>query len=104
MSRVLLLEIGTEELPAAFVAAGVESMTGLLARELTDLRLAHGPIHSAGTPRRLAVWADAVADSQPDLDEEVLGPPVRVAFDADGKPTKAALAFAQKIGVAPDAL
>jgi glycyl-tRNA synthetase beta chain len=98
------LEIGTEELPAAFVAAGVESLTGLLARELADLRLAHGPIHAAGTPRRLAVWADAVADRQPDLDEEVLGPPVRVAFDAEGKPTKAALAFAQKIGVEPDAL
>lgn len=104
MPQVLLLEIGTEELPATFVAAGVDSLSGLLAKELQELRLAHGPIHTAGTPRRLAVWAESVADAQPDLDEEVIGPPARVAFDADGKPTKAALAFAQKIGVSPEAL
>lgn len=104
MPQVLLLEIGTEELPATFVAAGVDALSGLLAKELQELRLAHGPIHTAGTPRRLAVWAESVADAQPDLDEEVIGPPARVAFDADGKPTKAALAFAQKIGVSPEAL
>lgn len=104
MPQVLLLEIGTEELPATFVAAGVDALSGLLARELQELRLAHGAIHTAGTPRRLAVWAESVADAQPDLDEEVIGPPTRVAFDADGKPTKAAAAFAQKIGVAPEAL
>ncbi len=104
MPEVLLLEIGTEELPASFVATGVESLPGLLGAELAAIRLAHGPIHSAGTPRRLAVWVERVSEAQQDLDEEVLGPPVRVALDAEGKPTKAALAFASKIGVAAEEL
>ena len=98
MAEVLLLEIGTEELPASFVAAGVDALPGLLKTKLAELRLAHGEVKSGGTPRRLAVWADGVAERQPDLDEQVLGPPSRVAFDAEGKPTKAAQAFAGKIG------
>lgn len=98
MPQVLLLEIGTEELPASFVAAGVEALPTLLKNKLAELRLSHGELRSAGTPRRLAVWAEGVADRQPDVDEQVVGPPARVAFDAEGKPTKAALAFASKIG------
>jgi len=99
MAETLLLEIGTEELPASFVAAGVEALPALLRDKLAELRLAHGEVRAAGTPRRLAVLVERVAGQQPDLDEEVLGPPARVAFDAEGKPTKAAQAFAQKLGV-----
>lgn len=98
MAQDLLLEIGVEELPASFVAAAVQALPGLLERQLEGLRLEHGAVKAAGTPRRLAVWADAVADAQPDLDEQVQGPPARVAYDAEGKPTKAATSFAQKIG------
>src|SRR5512135_2730976 len=98
MAQALLLEIGTEELPASFVAAGVDALPGLLKTKLAELRLTHGSIASAGTPRRLVVWAEDVAERQPDLDEQVLGPPARVAFDAEGKPTKAAQSFAGKIG------
>ncbi len=104
MSEDLLLEIGVEELPASFVAQAVEALPGLLEARLRELRLSHGRIRALGTPRRLAVIAEGVATAQPDLDEEVLGPPARVAFDADGKPTKAAQSFASKIGVALDAL
>jgi len=104
MSQDLLLEIGVEELPATFVASAVEALPGLLESRLRELRLSHGTIRALGTPRRLALIVTGVAPAQPDLDEEALGPPARVAFDADGKPTKAALSFAQKIGVAPDAL
>jgi len=104
MSQDLLLEIGVEELPATFVASAVEALPGLLESRLRELRLGHGTIRALGTPRRLALIATGVASAQPDLDEEALGPPARVAFDADGKPTKAALSFAQKIGVAPEAL
>jgi glycyl-tRNA synthetase beta chain len=67
-------------------------------QKLAELRLSHGEVTAAGTPRRLSVWVEQVASQQPDLDEEVLGPPARVAFDAEGKPTKAAQAFAQKLG------
>ncbi|MBK9000357.1 MAG: glycine--tRNA ligase subunit beta [Myxococcales bacterium] len=104
MAETLLLEIGTEELPASFVAAGVEALPALIRTKLSELRLAHGEVKSAGTPRRLAVWVEQVALEQPDLDEEVLGPPARVAFDAEGKPTKAAQAFAQKLGIEVGAL
>src|SRR6188768_586516 len=104
MSEDLLLEIGVEELPATFVAQAVEALPGLLESRLRELRLAHGPLRALGTPRRLALIASGVASAQPDLDEEALGPPARVAFDADGKPTKAAQSFASKIGVPLEAL
>jgi glycyl-tRNA synthetase beta chain len=104
MSQDLLLEIGVEELPASFVAQAVEALPGLLESRLRELRLSHGAIRALGTPRRLAVIAEGVAEAQPDLDEEVLGPPARVAFGSDGKPTKAAQSFASKIGVALEAL
>jgi glycyl-tRNA synthetase beta chain len=98
MAETLLVEIGTEELPASFVAGGVAALPELLTAKLQELRLDHGPVSSAGTPRRLAVWVERVAERQRDVDEEVLGPPSRVAFDAEGRPTKAAQAFAAKIG------
>jgi len=104
MSEDLLLEIGVEELPATFVAQAVEALPGLLESRLRELRISHGPVRALGTPRRLALIATGLASAQPDLDEEALGPPARVAFDADGKPTKAAQSFAQKIGVPIEAL
>jgi glycyl-tRNA synthetase beta chain len=104
MSADVLLEIGVEELPASFVKGAVDALPGLLERRLAELRLEHGKIGAAGTPRRLAVWASGVAERQPDLSDEVLGPPARVAFDGDGKPTRAAAAFAEKSGVALEAL
>ena len=104
MSQDLLLEIGVEELPASFVAQAVEALPGLLESRLRELRLSHGAVRALGTPRRLTLIAEGVAEAQPDLDEEVIGPPARVAFDAEGKPSKAALSFASKIGVAPEAL
>ncbi len=104
MSEVLLLEIGTEELPASFVASGVAALPGLIGEKLASARLSHGAITAAGTPRRLAVWVEDVPERQPDLDEEVTGPPVRVAFDKDGAPTRAAQSFADKIGVVVESL
>jgi glycyl-tRNA synthetase beta chain len=104
MPRDLLLEIGVEELPASFVAAAIAALPELVRARLVELRLEHGAIRACGTPRRLAVLADGVSDRQPDLDEEVLGPPTRVAFDAHGVPTRAASSFATKLGCAVEAL
>src|SRR5262249_46893447 len=104
MPSDLLLEIGVEELPASFVKSAVDALPGLLERQLREQRVSHGEIGALGTPRRLAVWASGVVERQPDLSDEVLGPPARVAFDAEGKPTRAAAAFAEKSGVAVDAL
>jgi glycyl-tRNA synthetase beta chain len=104
MASDLLLEIGVEELPASFVKSAVDALPGLLTARLKELRLQHGVVHAGGTPRRLAVWAEGVSEHQPDLEDEVVGPPARVAFGDDKKPTRAAEAFASKSGVALDAL
>ncbi len=103
MPKTLLLEIGTEELPSSFVDAALAALPGLVRDKLGALRLEHGPVRALGTPRRLAVLVQGVAEKQPDLDEEVTGPPETAAYK-DGKPTKAAEAFAAKLGVAVDAL
>jgi glycyl-tRNA synthetase beta chain len=91
----LLLEIGVEELPASFVVPALEELQRSLTERLTVARLAHGAARTSGTPRRLAVLVEAVADGSPHLRRQVLGPPVKAAFTADGVPTKAAEKFAE---------
>jgi len=97
MPAALLLEIGVEELPSSFVDAALAALPKIAADELANARLSHGHITALGTPRRLAVHVSDVADRQLDLDEEVLGPPESVAY-RNGAPTKAAEAFAAKLG------
>jgi glycyl-tRNA synthetase beta chain len=101
MERTLLIEIGAEELPSSFVDAALAALPGLVRTKLATLRLAHGDVKALGTPRRLSVLVKGVAAAQPELDEEVIGPPESAAFK-DGKPTKAAEAFAAKLGVGLD--
>ncbi len=102
-TRDLLFEIGVEELPASFVDGALKALPDLVHDALGSLRIAHGQVRALGTPRRLAVVVSEVAETQTDLHEEVTGPPVRAAFK-DGKPTRAAEAFAKKVGCAIDAL
>ncbi|HEX3772273.1 MAG TPA: glycine--tRNA ligase subunit beta [Polyangiaceae bacterium] len=102
-SQALLLEIGVEELPSSYVDAALVALPKIAADELANARLSHGEVRALGTPRRLSVLVHGVATRQLDLDEQVVGPPEGVAFK-DGKPTKAAEAFAAKVGVAVDAL
>jgi glycyl-tRNA synthetase beta chain len=103
VSFTLLLEIGCEELPSSFVDAALEALPDLFRTRLTALRLTHDEVNALGTPRRLTTIVHAVADAQSDLDETVIGPPETAAYK-DGKPTKAAEAFANKLGVAITAL
>ncbi len=98
MTEVLLLEVGVEELPASFVQAAIEALPRIAEGVLRGRRIAHGKLWASGTPRRLALRVDDVAEQQTDLDEVVTGPPTRVAFDAQGAPTRAALSFAEKLG------
>jgi glycyl-tRNA synthetase beta chain len=100
----LLLEIGAEELPAGFVPTALRQLEEDLVKALGDARLAHGEVKAVGTPRRLAVWARGLAARQPDARSQALGPPVVQAFDAEGKPTPAALGFARSQGVEVAAL
>jgi glycyl-tRNA synthetase len=94
-----VLEIGTEELPAQDVTAGIEQLSTAVPALLDELRLDHGPVRVAGTPRRLVVHVKDLAPRQRDEEQSAKGPPAQVAFDASGEPTKAALGFARGQGV-----
>ncbi|HIQ05651.1 MAG TPA: glycine--tRNA ligase subunit beta [Anaerolineae bacterium] len=94
-----LLEIGTEELPAADVRSAIEQLRRIVPAALSEARLDYKELRVTGTPRRLVVYVTALADQQRDEERTVKGPPVRVAFDARGNPTRAAEGFARKQGV-----
>ena len=95
----LLLEIGTEEIPASYIQPALEALAGNLSRKLADARIKYGAVHTYGTPRRLVVTMDDVADRQQARTEELLGPPEQIAFDPNGQPTVPAHKFAEKTGV-----
>ncbi|MFN8452377.1 MAG: glycine--tRNA ligase subunit beta [Anaerolineae bacterium] len=99
-----LFEIGVEELPAADVDAALDQMSVSVPKLLDDLRLAHGEIKVYATPRRLVINVKDLAPRQTDLEQVMRGPSADRAFDADGKPTKAAEGFARGKGVSVDAL
>jgi len=102
MQHELLFEIGTEEIPAGYINPALENLTRLLTGRLAELGLIHGPVKTAATPRRLTVCIGELQESQADRREEILGPPKAAAFDAQGKPTKAAEGFARSKGATLD--
>lgn len=104
MAVDILLEIGTEELPAHAVRGLYRALREKTAARLEELGLSHGTIHAMGTPRRLALFVDDVAERQPDKTIERRGPAIATAFDADGNPTKAVLGFAKGAGTTPENL
>jgi glycyl-tRNA synthetase beta chain len=104
MGRELLLEIGTEEIPAAFIPKALDEMALLIRKELQANRVAHGEARTLGTPRRLILVVEDVAEKQEDVEREKLGPPLPMAFDDKGKPTKAAIGFAKGQGLAVEDL
>jgi glycyl-tRNA synthetase beta chain len=95
MGKELLLEIGTEEIPAAFLLKALRDMEEIARRELAANRICHGEIRTMGTPRRLFLAAEEVAERQEDQVIEKLGPARRVAFDEQGNPSRAAVGFAR---------
>ncbi|ATW28853.1 glycine--tRNA ligase subunit beta [Candidatus Formimonas warabiya] len=99
MAKDLLFEIGTEEIPARFMASALKQMKELGESSLKEARLAFSHIHVYGTPRRLALLVEGLAEKQADVQEEVKGPSEKAAFDGEGNPTKAVLGFARGQGV-----
>jgi len=95
----LLLEIGSEEIPAGYIAPALNALSSALLQKLTDARIDHGSAEVYATPRRLAVKVADVADKQKSIQSEVIGPPARIGFDDQGNPTTAALKFAEKVGL-----
>jgi len=95
----LLYEIGTEELPASYIQPALDSLGESFRRSLEEAHISHGEVFTTGTPRRLVLAARDLAERQADRDEEIVGPPIRVAYTPEGAPTKAAEGFARAQGV-----
>lgn len=93
-----LLEIGVEEMPARFLDPALAELKELALEAFKESRLSYGLVKTYGTPRRLALFVEGLADSQKPLEIEVKGPAVKVAFK-DGVPTRAAEGFAASQGV-----
>ncbi|MEN8729357.1 MAG: glycine--tRNA ligase subunit beta, partial [Desulfuromonadales bacterium] len=104
MSREIFLEIGTEEIPAGFLPKAMADLERMMRKELETARLDFAEIRTFATPRRLALSVSGVAEEQPTLRTEAMGPAKQIAFDADGNPTKAAIGFARGQGVDVTAL
>lgn len=104
MGKELYLEIGSEEIPAGYIVPALETMSLHMTRFLDDHRIGHGSPFTTGTPRRLALVIPDVALHQEPCTTEITGPPKNVAYDAEGRPTKAAEGFARTQGVAVEAL
>ena len=104
MSKDLLLEIGTEEVPAHVMPHLLADLKRLAGDVFAERRLAYDSLRTIGTPRRTALLVTGLAERQEDISTETRGPSVAIAFDAEGKPTKAGAGFARGQGVDPAAL
>ncbi len=102
--RDFLMEIGAEELPAEDLDLALEQLRSAVPEAFAAARLSHGEILIEGTPRRVAVLVRDVAPVQADEERVIKGPPARVAYDASGQPTKAALGFARSNNVPVESL
>ena len=104
MSKDLLLEIGTEEVPAHVMPHLLDDLKRLASNMLAERRLAYENLRTIGTPRRTALLVTGLAERQEDVRTETRGPSVAIAFDAEGNPTKAGAGFARGQGIEPSAL
>lgn len=104
MSQPFLVEIGTEELPPKALKTLYQSFAAGIEAGLRAAGLPFTQLHGFGSPRRLAVLVEQLEEQQPEQVIEKLGPNVANAFEADGKPTKAAEGFARGCGIAFDQL
>ncbi len=98
-TRELFLEIGCEEIPAGFIPRATAEMEAIITRELAVARLSFTEIKTLATPRRLVLAVKGIPAVQPDAEITATGPSIKAAYDADGKPTRAAEGFARGQGV-----
>ena len=102
--HTLAFEIGTEEIPAFDLHRATAQLARLVPDALDAVRIPHGEVAVHTTPRRLVAIVEDVAESTEALEETFRGPSAKIAFDAEGNPTKAAVGFARGKGVDVDAL
>ncbi len=99
-----VIEVGTEELPPQDVRAAIEQWSQAVPQLLEQLRLSYEGLRVSATPRRIVAYVTKLAPRQEDRVVEVKGPPAHIAFDAQGRPTKAAEGFARSQGVPVESL
>jgi glycyl-tRNA synthetase beta chain len=102
--KTLLFEIGTEEIPARFLAPAKEGFRKLLEEGFTQSRIKFGDMTLQATPRRMAAIIENVSEKQDETTIIKFGPPLNRAYDESGAPTKAAAGFARSQGVVPEEL
>lgn len=102
MAKDLLLEIGTEEVPAHFMPGILAQLKEKATAKFQEMRLDFDEVTTLGTPRRTALLVKNLAETQQGASSEYKGPSTAIAFDKDGNPTKAAIGFARgkKVDVA----
>ena len=93
--KVLLLEIGTEEIPAHVMPQILNQLKNLAEKTFNDARINFDEVQTIGTPRRISMLVKGVAENQSDVTDEKRGPSIKIAFDAEGKLSKAAIGFAR---------
>ena len=98
-NKDLIVELGVEEIPAGYFAPAMEFLEEKLTKTLHDAHLPFERLKTWGAPRRLALGLWGLAGRQPDVEEEIVGPPLSAAYDANGNPTRAATGFAGGQGV-----
>ena len=101
MANDFLVELGTEELPPTALRKLSDSFNDSIIASLKAEELEFtGVKRLLATPRRLALIVEGLAEQTPQKEIVAWGPPAKIAFDADGNPSKAAQAFANKNGLA----
>lgn len=95
MTKKLLLEIGTEEIPAKFMKSILEQLQAEAEARLREANLEFEQVRVLGTPRRLVLRVAGLAARQADVQVSQRGPSEAIAFDQNHQPTKAVLGFAR---------
>ena len=100
----LLLEIGTEDIPARFLPSAILQLKENTETIFKENHIRFSEVKTLGSPRRLAVIAHGIPPMQEDRIKEIFGPSKKAAFDADGRHTKAATGFAGSQGISVEKL
>lgn len=99
-----LLEIGVEELPSRFVNMAIEQLNEKSKKLLQENEIGFEDVKVYATPRRLSLIIEGLDEKQKDIQKEVKGPSVKIAYDDDKKPTKPLLGFMKSQNITEDDL
>ncbi len=104
MPKNLLLEVGSDEIPARFMPSAILQLQNRTESFFRDSRLGYGEVSVFSTPRRLALFVTGLNETSDDKTTKVRGPSKRAAFDSEGNPTKALQGFSRSLGISPEAV